>query len=70
MSWHNRELWHIDHIIPCDSFDLSNPDQQKKCFHYTNLQPLWKEDNLKKSNKLNYELNEHPKGKWDDTNTK
>lgn len=54
MSWNNRELWHIDHIIPCDSFDLSNPDQQKECFHYTNLQPLWKKDNLKKSNKLEW----------------
>lgn len=43
MSWENHSLygWHIDHIIPCNSFDLSDPIQQKKCFHYTNLQPLW-----------------------------
>lgn len=39
---------HIDHIKPCAKFDLSDPEQQKECFHYTNLQPLWWYDNLKK----------------------
>jgi hypothetical protein len=43
--------WHIDHIIPCDSFDLADPEQQKICFHYTNLQPLWAKDNHSKGNK-------------------
>lgn len=54
MSWDNygKKGWHLDHIIPCDAFDLSIPEQQAKCFHYTNLQPLWWYDNLKKSNKL------------------
>lgn len=42
MGWHNRDLWHIDHIRPCYYFDLNNPEEQKKCFHYTNLQPIWK----------------------------
>lgn len=56
MGWENRSKWHIDHIRPCSSFDLSDPEQQKLCFHYTNLQPLWAKDNLKKSNKLNFKL--------------
>ena len=50
MSWNNHEQfgWHIDHIKPCASFDLSDPQQQRQCFHYTNLQPLWWLENLKK----------------------
>lgn len=38
----------IDHIKPCVLFDLTDASQQKECFHYKNLQPLWKIDNLKK----------------------
>lgn len=52
MSWDNHGEWHIDHIIPCASFDLTNPAEQKKCFHYTNLQPLWAADNLSKGASL------------------
>ena len=54
MTWKNHGVkgWHIDHIIPCDSFDLSDMDQKKQCFHYTNLQPLWWRDNIIKANKL------------------
>jgi Prasinovirus endonuclease VII len=50
MGWHNHSLsgWHIDHKRPCASFDLSDPAQQRLCFHYTNLQPLWAADNQKK----------------------
>lgn len=49
MSWDNYGIyWHIDHIKPCASFDLSDPKQQRKCFHYSNLQPLEKLSNLSK----------------------
>lgn len=51
MSWNNYGLWHIDHIKPCSAFDLSKEDEQKECFNYKNLQPLWAIDNLNKSNK-------------------
>lgn len=51
MTWENHGKWHIDHKRPCASFDLSDPKQQKACFHYTNLQPLWAEENLKKGDK-------------------
>ena len=54
MSWDNYGYygWHIDHVLPCASFDLSNPEEQRKCFHYSNLQPLWAADNMKKSDKI------------------
>lgn len=52
MSWANHGngpgKWNIDHIRPMCSFDLSKPEDQKICCHYTNLQPLWWEDNQAK----------------------
>jgi len=53
MSFSNYGKWHIDHIKPCASFDLTKKSEQKLCFHYTNLQPLWAIDNLKKHAKIN-----------------
>jgi hypothetical protein len=54
MNWNNYGLrgWHIDHIRPCASFDLRKVSEQKKCFHYTNLQPLWAEENWSKNCKV------------------
>ncbi len=68
MNWENygKFGWHIDHIIPCDSFDLTKEEEQRRCFHYSNLQPLWATTkiaikygsnttgNINKSNKLIY----------------
>lgn len=51
MNWNNYGQWHIDHIRPCASFDLTDLNQQKQCFHYTNLQPLWGKDNLSKGDR-------------------
>ena len=53
MTWKNRGFygWHIDHIKPCSAFDLTDSEQQKICFHYTNLQPLWCLDNLRKGDR-------------------
>lgn len=59
MTWENRGYgngkWHIDHIRPCSSFDLRFLPERELCFHYTNLQPLWHEDNLGKGAQWNPE---------------
>lgn len=53
MSWEARADWHIDHIRPCCSFDLTQEEQQRQCFHHSNLQPLWGVENQSKN------------GRWD-----
>ena len=52
MSWDNYGTWHVDHIIGCANFDLSDHKQQQICFHYTNLQPMWGEHNRQKGSRL------------------
>jgi hypothetical protein len=51
MVWNNYGFngWHIDHMRPCCSFNLSRVSEQRKCFHYTNLQPLWAKENRLKN---------------------
>ena len=52
MTWENYgPLWHVDHKRPCTSFDLNDPRQQRLCFHWTNLQPLFAEENIRKGNR-------------------
>jgi hypothetical protein len=52
MSWANYGEWHVDHIRPCARFDLTDPAQQRECFHWSNLQPLWAEENIRKGARL------------------
>jgi len=62
MSWKNygcytrlgERTWVVDHIIPCASFDLSKPEQQRECFNYKNLQPLCSRENNIKGDRLDY----------------
>ena len=54
MTWGNYGYygWHVDHVVPCAFFDLSDPKQQQECFHFSNLQPLWRVENMRKSSSL------------------
>jgi hypothetical protein len=50
MTWENHgDIWEIDHIKSCASFDLTDIEQQQECFHYTNLQPLFKTTKISES---------------------
>jgi len=52
MTWKNYGgVWHVDHIVPCTYFDLTRHDEQRRCFHFTNLRPLWAEQNIKEGNR-------------------
>jgi len=57
MSWSNygngEGTWNIDHVIPCAKFILSIMEQQKECFHWSNLQPMWQNENRSKGSLYN-----------------
>jgi len=56
MSWDNYgSYWHVDHIIPCDAFDLNKESEQRICFNWQNLQPLEGGENIRKSNRFTQE---------------
>lgn len=53
MTWDNYgSVWHVDHIVPCAVFDLSEAEQARECFHFTNLQPMFAEENMRKHARL------------------
>ena len=52
MTWDNYGKWHIDHIVPLSYFDLLKEVQVKTACQYTNLQPLWAQENLSKGSRL------------------
>ncbi len=60
MTWSNygrgKDKWHLDHIVPCQIFDLSKPEHQKLCFHFSNYQPMWETQNLSKGKRSNGQL--------------
>ena len=51
MAWGQKGQWHVDHVFPVIAFDLTDKRQQRYAFHWSNLQPLWAEDNLCKKDK-------------------
>ena len=70
MTWENIGEWHIDHRRPCASFNLSGEEEKHKCFHFTNLQPLWGLDNLSKGASYNEDTYDRKwndeEGRWED----
>jgi len=70
MTWDNHGVgkgnWNIDHIVPCSHFDLSDPVQQKACFHWSNQRPLWAVQNIARGSRasvtmpLNLQLSIQP----------
>lgn len=56
MSWDNygkgNGKWEIDHIVPCAIFDLTRAEHQERCFHFSNMQPMWAIDNQRKGSKI------------------
>jgi hypothetical protein len=60
MNWDRFGEIHIDHKTPCISFDLTNKEEQRRCFHFSNLQPLWARDNLVKGKKIQSDAKKQP----------
>lgn len=52
MNWANHGQWHVDHIKPLSSFDLTDPEQRKAANALENLQPLWASENMAKGARL------------------
>ena len=52
MTWDNRDAWHIDHILPVSSLDLSGIENQQIVFNYQNTRPMWKSQNAARGNRL------------------
>ncbi len=56
MTWrnygHGPDKWNVDHRVPCAAFDLTDPEQQRQCFHFTNLQPMWHPENVAKGDRI------------------
>ena len=53
MTWDNYGMhWHVDHILPCATFDHKDKKQVKQCWHFTNLRPLGASENIAKSDKI------------------
>ena len=53
IDWSNYGThWHVDHILPCASFDHTDPKQVAQCWHWTNLRPLCAKENIAKSDKI------------------
>ncbi len=57
MNWNNYgHVWVIDHVVPVRLFDLTSPEDLKIVWHYKNVMPLFKEDNLYKEGAIDFSL--------------
>ena len=53
ISWDNYgDVWHLDHVMPCSKIDFSNQAEIETCFHWSNIRPLHKKENMHKSDKV------------------
>ena len=54
MTWENYGVWHVDHKLPITSFEIQEMGDKEfmKCWCLDNLQPMWGEENIRKSNKI------------------